>query len=123
MVNFKKIARQVFVFYQDRLPRIFLVFLSLWILLVIGAMPYVNLIEGYYFIALGLVWLVAFILFRIKIKISWVVKAGLLSTLVAFPFINVGVQGPAEWFGFIAFFLFFTSVIYRLLRERKDLLG
>lgn len=117
-----KIFKELSTFFNKYLAKIvFLVFL-LQLLLAIGNLPRFNVIDKYYVYVIGIVWIVANILFKIHITNNRILILGLIMFLLAIPPTVLQFGVISDWLGFGAFLLLCTYIIRQIVIERKKII-
>lgn len=108
-------------FFKAHLPEIVFVVFVLQLLLSLNALPYLNILNQYYYYVTAVVWVLLNILFRDYLTNRKILVIGVVNFIFAIPFTVLGLNLIAESFGFMAFLLLFTYLLREVNYQRKFL--
>lgn len=108
-------------FFENYLPHIVFLVFTFQVLLLIGALPYFNILRNYYYFAFGILWILANILFKKYITNRKILILGIMMFVIAIPAVLINLESAADSIGFVAFLLLLTYVLRQLFIERRDL--
>lgn len=116
-----KLLKSLSIFFKEYLAEIVFLVFALQLLIAIGALPYFNIINRYYYYVAGLLWIIANILFKKQLTNRKILIVGILMFFFAIPFVILDFSSVASAFGFAAFLILFTYIVRELFAQRDNL--
>lgn len=113
------IFRSLISFFKAHLPEIVFLVFVLQLLVSLNALPYFNIINKYYYYVTAFIWVLLNILFKEYITNKKILTIGIITFIIAIPFVVLSLDPISEMFGFLAFLLLFTYVIREIFTQKN----
>jgi hypothetical protein len=107
--------------FLENFPQIIILILLAQLLLAVHSLPHVNVIPDYYIYVFLLLLIVAWISFFKYFTSKRMLLLALLTLLLAYPALVIGIIAISEILGFIAYMLFIMAILQMIVRCRTVL--
>lgn len=108
-------------FFKEYLPHIVFLVFTYQLLSFLNTLPYINIINKYYYYVFALLWVFANFLFKKTITNRRILISGIMMFVIAIIPVILEQDYAGDILGFVAYLFIFSYVIRQLISERTEL--
>lgn len=108
-------------FFKEHLPHIVFLVFTYQLLSFLNTLPYVNIINKYYYYVFALLWIFANFLFKKSITNKRILISGMMMFILAIIPVILEQDYIGDVLGFVAYLFIFSYVVRQIIVDRTEL--